>query len=94
MKRGYMINRLIKKFPGISGIRASEELGYAKGAIHLGDCAEGGEIDGIPACDYYNEDYNESIYVMGVHRKLKEELENNGWYAECYNPGMYHAFEI
>lgn len=89
MKRGHMINRLKKMFPEISGICVSEN-----GSIHLGDCAEGGTIDGISACDYYNEDYNETIYIMNVHKKLVAVLEEGGWYPECVNPGMWEAWEV
>lgn len=94
-KRSKLISLLKKEFPKINGICASEELGYSKGAIHLGDCAEGGEIDDLPACDYYDfeHDPQEKIYVLGVHKKLAEFVEKHGWYVECWNPGVYQCYE-
>lgn len=80
--------RLSKQFPQIAGIRADGD------SIFLGDCAEGGTIDDLPACQYYNEDYREVIYIMGVHKKLIEALEKLGFYPECNNPGSYTAYRM
>lgn len=81
-----LVELLTKTFPDIHGIKVVDE-----DKIFLGDSAEGGEIDGIPACDYYSEFYN--IYPMsGVHRELQKVLEDNGWYAEPFDPGTYHAY--
>lgn len=87
------IKQLEKAFPKISGIKPLDEWdGRTKGAIFLGDVAEGGEIDGIPACDYYAEDPHERVYVMHVHRKLRDKLQELGFYPECYDPGTWMAF--
>ena len=91
------INKLKKAFPKISGIHDASEwsANYDKNSvIHLGDCAEGGEIDGLLACNYYTEDYEETVYIMGVHKKLVKLLNDNGFYAECYDPGTYLAFRL
>ena len=81
------VNKLKKMFPDINGIEV--EYGIC---IHLGDAAEGGTIDEIPAADYYAEDYKEIIYVMGVNKKLNEGLEKLGMYAEWENAGVLKAF--
>ena len=87
-----IIERLQKQFPNIHDIHDAEEFDGSDG-IHLGNSAEGGTIDDIPACDYYYEDYNESLYIMGVHKKLVKALNREGLYAECYDPGTYIAYE-
>lgn len=89
-KQALIINTLRKEFPGISGIRPGEDLGYPEGSIFLGDCAEGGEIDDIAACNYY---CASSIYEFGVHVKLAQRLHDFGYHAEAYDPGTYIAYE-
>ena len=93
MKTSTVIKKLQKAFPDISGIRQDEEC---PDAIHLGNCAEGGTIDGISACDYYGgfEDPKEKIWIMGVHHKLDNLLERLGYYAEPKNAGEYVAYKI
>ena len=85
---------LKKAFPDIAGIKDASEWGtYGEDtAIHLGNAAEGGEIDGYPACDYYVEDIGEEVYVMGVHFELHRLLTKHGFYVESYDPGTYLAF--
>lgn len=90
------IKTLQAQFPNIHGIKDANEwsAGYKPGhAIHLGDAAEGGEIEGWPACDYYAEDPLEQQYIMGVHKDLRQALEELGYYPECYDPGTYIAFK-
>lgn len=94
-----IIEALKEEFPGISGIcDASEWSGkYEPGeVIHLGDAAEGGEIDGLPACDYdaYFHDPQEEVYILGVHKALAAFLEQYGYFVECYDAGTYLAFEM
>lgn len=94
MKKSTVIKKLKAMFPEISGIKCGEDWGAGKGSIHLGDAAEGGTIDGLPACDYDAGFYDpkEKIYVMGVHKKLSEALEKFGYFVECYDPGTYIAY--
>lgn len=97
IKVGTLIKKLEKAFPAISGFKDMSEWngGYDKNeAVHLGDAAEGGEIDGLPACDYYSFDLDpqENIYVMGVHRKLRDFLKKHGFTLGCYCPGTYYAY--
>jgi len=93
MARAKVIKELKAAFLGIDGIMAADDWG-AKGAIHLGNCAEGGEIDYLPACDYYAEDYMETTYEMGVHKKLVWFLRERGWFVECHDAGTYLAYKI
>ena len=95
MKRvSTVIKALEKQFPDIHGICDGEEWGAGEGSVHLGDCAEGGEIDGMPACDYYAaaEDPDEVFYVMGVHRKLRDAVEKLGYWIECWDAGTFIAY--
>jgi hypothetical protein len=98
MKKSTVIKRLQKKFPGITGIQDAEEWGGSRygEAIHLGDAAEGGEIDGLPAADYYVE-FPCSVYDhdfgMGVHIKLATALDKMGYYTEWYDGGTIMAFQ-
>lgn len=64
------------------------------GAIHLGDCAEGGLIDGVMACNYDADDPQEKIYTLGVHNDLRKALGRIGFFAECYDPGTYIAYRL
>lgn len=84
------------EFPHIKGIRIGTALGYSTSSIFLGDCAEGGTIDEISACNYYGfiDDPKENIWVMGVHKNLARKLKELGYYAECQDPGTYIAYPI
>jgi len=82
-----LVNALKRTFPRITGIKKEDE-----DSIFLGNVAEGGEIDGCPACDYYAEDYQELLYLMGVHRKLHTLIDTFGWYVETTDPGTYYAY--
>jgi hypothetical protein len=78
---------LTKMFPGIIGIqdgyRWSGNQNSYRDSIHLGDAAEGGEIDGEAAADYG---------MQYIHPKLEQELENLGYYADWYDAGTLIAF--
>ena len=96
MNRDQAIENLQEVFPDIDGIRPSEELGYSAGGIFLGDCAEGGTIDGVSACNYNAgfSDPEETIWTLGVHNQLASLLHQLGYFAECQDPGTYLAWEI
>lgn len=95
MKSSTAAKKLSKMFPEIKGICPGEEAGYSKGSIFLGDCAEGGTIDGVSACVYDSgwKDPKEKIWIMGVHKKLYAALDKFGYFAECHDPGTYVAYE-
>ncbi len=86
------VEELKKEFPDISGIKIGHPWNCD---IFLGDCAEGGTIDGHYACNYYGgfEDPSEEIWIMGVHHKLEAKLRDLGFHAECLDPGTYGAYE-
>lgn len=90
-----VVKKLQKLFPEINGIKDGAEWSRP-GAVHLGDCAEGGTINGVSACDYnaWEHDPQEKIYVLGIHRELEAALNELGWYAECHDPGTYLAYPI
>lgn len=87
---------LREKFPQIDGIKDAhywDNTRYAKNeAIFLGNAAEGGTIDGLDACSFYNEDYEERIYIMGTHKKLHDALAALGFHTEAFDPGTYLAY--
>ncbi len=90
------IEELQKRFPDIKYIQDAEDWGgsFYKAAIHLGDCAEGGLIDGTYAADY-NSHYNdpeEKIYVLGFHKKLRDALDELGYFPEWNDPGTAFAW--
>lgn len=88
-----LIAKLQKEFPNIKGICDGKDRGWGD-CIHLGDAAEGGTIDDMPACNYYGFDLDpqETIWVMGVHKKLRDFIEARGWFIECNDPGTYLAY--
>jgi len=88
------IQILNKQFPNISGIQEGEAWGASKNSIHLGDAAEGGEIEDWPAADYNASawDTNEKIYLMGIHKKLVNMLEQLGYVAEWHDSGTVIAY--
>jgi hypothetical protein len=89
------VNKLQKQFPGIDHIMDASEWGDYQDAIHLGNAAEGGEIDGLPAADYYLE-FNSATYDhefgFGVHIKLAKALDKLGFSTEWYDAGTLLAF--
>lgn len=88
------IESLKRQFPGIKGIKDAKDFDGSDG-IHLGDCAEGGTIDSVAACDSYSfeTDPSEKTYVLGIHKKLVAALMALGLYAESYDPGTFIAYE-
>jgi len=80
-------------FPGISDIQDGEAWGgdeRYKGSIHLGDAAEGGMIDGMPAADSYLDNND----TFGVHQDLATALDDMGYFAEWYDGGTLLAYKI
>lgn len=98
-KRAYanterIIKKLQRKFPDISGMRVlSDWSGNPNdvNSIHLGDAAEGGEIDGLPAADYY---ISNPKWNFGVNPKLDRALKKLGYYSEWYDAGTLMAYPL
>lgn len=85
-----LVNKIEDEFSDISGCVIK-----SGNTVFLGDVAEGGMIDGLPACNYYGYESNpkERIWELGVHRKLKKLIEDAGWFVVCYDPGTYFAYK-
>lgn len=85
----FVVKQMKRAFPDITGVEVRD-----KDMIFLGDVAEGGTIDNLPACDYYGFDCDpqERIWIMGVHKDLREFMEDHGWFVECHDPGTYFAY--
>ena len=76
------VEKIKARFEGIYGIRLDSN------GILLGDAADGGEIDGLPAADYYGE------FRRGypwVNPKLEQFLDKLGYMIEWYDPGTLVA---
>jgi len=90
------IAKLKKMFPSIEGIREGEGWGANKGSIHLGNAAEGGEIEvkaggeffKVPAADYWGE------FGYTIHSKLEKALGDIGYFAEWYDSGTLIAYPV
>lgn len=83
------IEKLKKQFPGIHGIKAGEAWGSAVNSIHLGDAAEGGQIDELPAADYYGEFRGGYPWISP---KLEAAVKGIGYHIEWYDPGTILAY--
>ena len=84
---------LQKQFPEIKGIKDGKEWDCAE-AIHLGNAAEGGTINGMPAADMNAPTvFEECGYEYGVHQKLAEALDDLGYFPEFYDAGTLLAWK-
>lgn len=90
-KAEIVVRQFNKRFPDIKGVAVRDD-----NQIFLGNAAEGGEINEIPAADYYGDamDPQEKIWVFGVHKEIIKFLEDRGWFAEWYDPGTLFAYPI
>ena len=79
------IAKLNKMFPDIRGMKIHKDK-----HIHLGNIAEGGKIDDMPAADYYGEFNGGYAYV---NPKLTKALETMGYQIEWENPGELIAWK-
>lgn len=77
-----VVAKIKKAFPEIKGIHKQ----FDGKRIFLGNAAEGGTIDGMPAADYYAE------YGYSVHKKLTKLLSGLGYGIEWYDPGTIYAY--
>jgi hypothetical protein len=75
-----LVRALQRNFPHMQHIKIEDE-----DSIYLGD----GEIDGIAALDYFNEEY---MYSEGVHRLLHTFLDRCGWYVEAETSLDFYAY--
>lgn len=87
------IAELRHAFKFIRGIHDGEEWGASKYSIHLGDAAEGGSIDAVPAADY-NMMFHHDSHMPGIHPKLADLLDGLGYYAEWHDPGTVIAYQV
>jgi len=72
-------------FPNIDGIHAQGEE-----KVHLGNAAEGGEIDEFNAADYYGEFRGGYPWI---NEKLKEAVEGMNYLIEWHDPGTLIAYK-
>jgi hypothetical protein len=48
-----------------------------------------GETFELPMFDYWSEDYNETTYIMGVHKEAVAFADKHGCHWEANDPGTY-----
>lgn len=58
------------------------------------DVIDGDESFEMDVFDYYIEDYNEKLYVIGVWKEFRDFLESLGYYAEWKDCGTVGIYEI
>ncbi len=80
--------QLKEAFPGIEGIEAREDSS-GHDTIHLGDAAEGGTIEGLPAADYWGEFRGSGQWI---NPKLEKFLERHSYWIEWYDAGTLTAY--
>lgn len=83
------IEKLKRQFPGIHGIKPAGEKEAKPAWIHLGDVAEGGQIDELPAADYYGEFRGGYPWI---NPKLEAAIKAIGYHIEWYDPGTLRAY--
>ena len=85
--------KLAKQFPQIEGIKNAGEWGGEaryKDAIHLGNAAEGGMVNGSPAAMGSDHGYG----IFGVATSLYDALTKLGFFAEWYDGGTLLAWRV
>ena len=80
---------LNKNFPNLR--TGKNEFGDAIAVYYDGD-ADSDMKDGLPAFDYWATDRTEKNYTRRVHNELFNFLKDNGLYAECQNPEVWHIY--
>ena len=84
--RNKMIDIIRAKYPKLF-LKTTEEFDGSENGIW--SSGENGDqaTDERPLFDYYAQDYNEEIYIFGVHKEIRELLEEHGWFAEWHDAG-------
>ena len=87
-ERQKLIDAITKKYPTID-LRDAEEFGPSyKSGIWVAGTENGiTAADEFRLFDYYAEDYKEVRYQFGVHKEIREILDEFGWYGEWYDAG-------
>jgi hypothetical protein len=86
MNREKMMELLRAKYPKMF-LRTTEEFDGSNGGIWTSG-EDGIEAkDGFSLFNYYNEDFKEIRYVLGVHREIGDFLSEHGWFAEWHDAG-------
>ena len=81
-----LAKRIVDKFPHV-WIKDARDFNGSDGLW----TGEGSEIDGISAFDHYADN---SLYIMGVHKKLSDFLHKLGFYAEWYDAGTIIIYRL
>lgn len=50
--------------------------------------------DGFLAFDTYAEDYKETVYIMGVHRKVRDWADKHGIFFEAYDAETWMGYKL
>jgi hypothetical protein len=91
--RENLMKILEEKYPNLF-MRTTEEFDGTKGGIWSSGESGVEATDGKPLFQYYNEDYDEVIYVLGIHKEIGTILEDNGWFPEWHDAGTIMFYEM
>ena len=85
------IKKLKAQFPTLDVV-PSEEFDGTEGGLWFKNSTEV-ESGGYPLFNYYTEDHQEKVYVMGIHRRLGAVLEEAGMFGEPHDSETLMAWE-
>lgn len=90
--RANLIKTLQAEFPGMQCRLGEDFSPEYKGSIWTGEDAP--SVDGNAMFSSYSHDIDphETIWVMGVHRRLQAILDRAGWMAEFHDAGTVFIF--
>lgn len=92
-ERNKMMQIIQENYPKLS-LRTTEEFDGSTDGIWVSGTEDRNEAkDGFSLFDYYSQDYAEKRYIFGVHKEIREILEQNGWYGQWHDAGTMMFWE-
>lgn len=92
LNRDELMDLLATTYPKMF-LRTTEEFnGSHNGIWTSGEDGLCGK-NGLELFDYWNQDYKEIYYQMGVNKELVDLLDNAGWYYEHYDSGTIMIYQ-
>ena len=86
-KREDVIKAINKVFPKLEMRNTEEFDGTTNGIWVSGTEDDITASDEFPLFNYWAEDYQEKRYVFGVHKEIREIVEDMGWFFEWQDAG-------
>ncbi len=86
MKRNTLLKIINNKYPKLHAKPSEDFDGRPDGIWCSGE--DGTQAaDGFALFDYYAEDFKEVRYIFGVHKEIRDLLDQHGYYAEWHDAG-------